>query len=198
LFQPLEAEMARDAERRQNRQTKMTPSQAKRQPKKRPQKSPGDHYTVASYGRAIRQACFRAGTRVFVTCSTKGLIVKVEGFNCTVARRRRLDLHDGRVAKIGSQEVALFDWATGSNKTFQVAGTAEILLDGQPARLEELRTSLPAWHPHQLRHTKATQIRREAGLDTARAVLGHRSPSTTEIYAELDLGRAVELMERIG
>jgi hypothetical protein len=30
---------------------------------------------------------------------------------------------------------------------------------------------VPAWRPHQLRHTKATEIRREAGLDAARAVL---------------------------
>ena len=32
LFQPLEAEMARDAERRQYRKTKITPSQARRRP----------------------------------------------------------------------------------------------------------------------------------------------------------------------
>jgi integrase len=57
---------------------------------------------------------------------------------------------------------------------------------------------LPQWHPHQLRHTKATEIRREAGLDAARAVLGHRSPAITEVYAELDVGRAAEVMERLG
>jgi hypothetical protein len=54
------------------------------------------------------------------------------------------------------------------------------------------------WHPNQLRHAKATEIRREAGLDAARAVLGHRSPSITETYAELDMGKAAEVMERLG
>jgi integrase len=54
------------------------------------------------------------------------------------------------------------------------------------------------WHPHQLRHAKATEIRREAGLDAARAVLGHRSPAITETYAELDLSKASEVMERLG
>jgi integrase len=58
--------------------------------------------------------------------------------------------------------------------------------------------ALPHWHPHQLRHTKATEIRREAGLDAARAVLGHRSPVVTEVYAELDIGKAAEVMERLG
>jgi len=55
-----------------------------------------------------------------------------------------------------------------------------------------------AWHPNQLRHTKATEIRREAGIDAARAVLGHRSPKVTETYAELDKGKAAEVMGRLG
>jgi integrase len=54
------------------------------------------------------------------------------------------------------------------------------------------------WHPNQLRHAKATELRREFGLDAARAVLGHRSPQVTEVYAELDLSRAAEVMGRLG
>jgi integrase len=58
--------------------------------------------------------------------------------------------------------------------------------------------AIPHWHPHQLRHTKATEIRREAGLDAARAVLGHRSPQITEVYAEIDVNKAADVMERLG
>jgi integrase len=54
------------------------------------------------------------------------------------------------------------------------------------------------WHPNRLRHTKATELRRELGLDAARAVLGHRSPQITEVYAELDVSRAAEAMARLG
>jgi integrase len=57
---------------------------------------------------------------------------------------------------------------------------------------------VPSWHPHQLRHTKATEIRREAGLDAARVVLGHRSPQVTEVYAEIDVNKAIDVMERLG
>jgi integrase len=60
------------------------------------------------------------------------------------------------------------------------------------------RAGVPHWHPNQLRHAKATEIRREAGLDAARVVLGHRSPQITEVYAELDTGKAAEVMERLG
>lgn len=54
------------------------------------------------------------------------------------------------------------------------------------------------WSPHQLRHTRATEIRHQADLDTARAVLGHQSAAVTEIYAEQDLSKAAKLMKRIG
>jgi integrase len=61
-----------------------------------------------------------------------------------------------------------------------------------------ITAGVPHWHPHQLRHTKATEIRREAGLDAARVVLGHRSPQITELYADLDVSRAAEIMEKLG
>lgn len=65
------------------------------------------------------------------------------------------------------------------------------------SRLREWRKE-NSWHPHQLRHTAATHIRREHGLDAARAVLGHRSPVVTEIYAELDHAKAAEIMADVG
>jgi integrase len=60
------------------------------------------------------------------------------------------------------------------------------------------RAGCPHWHPHQLRHSAATQIRREFGLDVARIVLGHSSPLVTEIYAEVDRDKALRVMEQIG
>ena len=66
---------------------------------------------------------------------------------------------------------------------------------GRPERGEP---PIPGWHPHQLRHNAATRLRREFGLDTARAVLGHSSTAVTEIYAELDIAKASEAMGRVG
>src|SRR5262249_11801491 len=60
------------------------------------------------------------------------------------------------------------------------------------------RAGVPHWAPNQLRHTRATELRKEHGLDTARAVLGHTSPVMTEVYAELDAAKAAEVMERLG
>lgn len=55
------------------------------------------------------------------------------------------------------------------------------------------------WHPHQLRHTAATIIRREFGLEAARIALGHSSALVTDaVYAERDRERVVEVMRKIG
>jgi integrase len=60
------------------------------------------------------------------------------------------------------------------------------------------RAGIRGWHPNQLRHSAATQLRREYGLDVARAVLGHSSPTVTEVYAEMDMTKASEAMREIG
>ncbi len=46
------------------------------------------------------------------------------------------------------------------------------------------------WHPHQLRHSRGTELRKLAGLEVAKAVLGHASLQATAIYAERDDGVA--------
>src|SRR5262249_15798426 len=46
------------------------------------------------------------------------------------------------------------------------------LTDDQRAELKAWRKS-HRWHPHQLRHTTATTIRRQFGIEAAQAVLGH-------------------------
>ena len=61
LFSPVRAMEAWNEERRQNRKTPMTPSQAKRQRKGRKRSPLRDHYDVPSYRRAIRRACLKAG-----------------------------------------------------------------------------------------------------------------------------------------
>jgi integrase len=69
-----------------------------------------------------------------------------------------------------------------------------------PEEKEELKRwrSEHRWHPNQLRHTRATEIRRLAGLDAARVLLGHTTPIVTEIYAELDSVKAAEVARQHG
>jgi integrase len=118
LFSPAESEAERAAQRRAERKTPMTPSQAKRTPKTARNRAPAQRYTVPSYRRAITRACDAAG--------------------------------------------------------------------------------VPRWHPHQLRHNAATELRAKYGIEAARVILGHRSAAITEVYAEQDRGAAVRIMAEVG
>lgn len=118
LFSPAEAESERSRERRIERRSPLTPSQAARRPKENGKRRPRDHYTVPSYRRAIERACVLAG--------------------------------------------------------------------------------IPTWHPHQLRHTRATELRRQYGVEAVRAVLGHSNIEATELYAEVDVQRARQIALEVG
>jgi integrase len=56
---------------------------------------------------------------------------------------------------------------------------------------------IPHWHPNQLRHSLATELRPH-GLDVTKTILGHTQVETTQVYAEKDLAAAMELVARIG
>lgn len=54
------------------------------------------------------------------------------------------------------------------------------------------------WTPNQLRHTAATAIGREFGLEAAQIALGHAGADVTQVYAERDLAKGAEVARRIG
>ena len=60
------------------------------------------------------------------------------------------------------------------------------------------KAGVPEWSPHQLKHNAGTAVRREFGVEVARAVLGHRNVSTTELYAQADAEKAREPHPRVG
>ena len=54
------------------------------------------------------------------------------------------------------------------------------------------------WSPNQLRHSAATEIRRQFGLEAASVVLGHARADVTQIYAERDLSLAAHVAREVG
>src|SRR5262249_1526380 len=64
-------------------------------------------------------------------------------------------------------------YALGINRAVQAANTAAACEACKPLEAEQrcaacLAKAIPHFHPHQLRHTKATEIRKQFGLDAAR------------------------------
>jgi site-specific recombinase XerC len=54
------------------------------------------------------------------------------------------------------------------------------------------------WSPNQLRHSTATKIRKEFGIEAAQVVLGHSKADVTQVYAERDSNLAANVMRAIG
>ena len=55
------------------------------------------------------------------------------------------------------------------------------------------KACVPRWHPNQLRHSRATEVRGGFGLEAAQVVLGHARANVTEVYAERDQALAVKV-----
>jgi integrase len=111
-------------------------------------------------------------------------------------KRRRPKVQAGNHYTTGGYAQAIMRAVEAANKAHACAACKALLAEERCTKCKA--GAIPRWHPHQLRHTKATEIRREAGLDAARAVLGHRSPAITEVYAEIDVNKATEVMGRLG
>jgi integrase len=54
------------------------------------------------------------------------------------------------------------------------------------------------WSPNMLRHSAATQIRSQFGLEEAQIILGHAKADITETYAERDLAKGLAVARLIG
>jgi integrase len=152
VFSPRRAEELRSAERRRQRQTPLTPSQAQRKPRKKPKRPKGEVYTVLAY----RNAIYRAAARAFPPPA-------------------ELARHKGESSAVWRQR----------------------LTDAEKERLRQWRVA-HQWHPHQLRHSAATALRKEYGIETAKILLGHSTLSATLTYAERDLAKALEVMRAVG
>ncbi len=66
------------------------------------------------------------------------------------------------------------------------------------SRQEQGLAAFPHWHPNQLRHSKATEVREHFGLEAAQVVLGHSKADVTQVYAERDFALAERVAQEIG
>ena len=59
------------------------------------------------------------------------------------------------------------------------------------------KAGIKPWHPNQLRHLAATNLRREFGIEIARAVLGYSSVDMKKVYVEMDATKARDSVGRV-
>jgi integrase len=69
---------------------------------------------------------------------------------------------------------------------------------GRAVRRAAERAGVEIWSPNRLRHSAATTIRKEFGLEAAQTVLGHASADVTQVYAERDQQLAANVARMLG
>ncbi|WP_254508940.1 tyrosine-type recombinase/integrase [Anatilimnocola floriformis] len=57
---------------------------------------------------------------------------------------------------------------------------------------------VPNWCPLQLRHSRATEVRKQFGIEGAQVTLGHVHANVTEVYAERNLELAITIARKTG
>ena len=60
------------------------------------------------------------------------------------------------------------------------------------------KASIEKWSPNRLRHAAATEVRSKFGLEAAQIFLGHSTADVTQVYAERDLAKGIEVARQIG
>ncbi len=121
----------------------------------------------------------------------------VHCFSPAESERQRLEArHEARVTpmscgnKPGSNRVRKPRTQPG---TFFTTGTY-----AQAIRYACTRGKLDKWSPNQLRHNRATVIREGYGIEAASVALGHSGLKVTEVYAEADRKKAMQVAKEIG
>jgi integrase len=71
------------------------------------------------------------------------------------------------------------------------------LSDQQKKELDEWQKD-HHWSPNRLRHAAATEIRSKFGLEAAQVILGHSQANVTQVYAERDIAKGIEVAKQIG
>ena len=65
-------------------------------------------------------------------------------------------------------------------------------------RVAAKKAAVVHWHPNQLRHLYASEVRKGHGLEAAQVLLGHSRADVTQIYAERNEELAGSIAARIG
>ena len=69
---------------------------------------------------------------------------------------------------------------------------------GAAVRRACTRAGVRPWHPHQIRHTRGTEVRKQYKLEGAQVALGHSHAKITETYAERDHDLALKIAQETG
>jgi integrase len=65
-------------------------------------------------------------------------------------------------------------------------------------RRAAVKAGVGTWSPHRIRHTFATEVRKQYGLEAVQVTLGHAHASISEVYAQRDYALAARVAKEVG
>jgi integrase len=191
VFSARRAVAEQRTEKHARRRSKVPPSQRRRAERalEHPREEIADHFTPHTLRRAIARGV-RAANAAMIREQLLTAAAELPGDARAAAAAWIARLSNERCATESGE------LAVGAAALQAVAGD-EAWAAAAIAACEKLPLLEP-WGPNRLRHSAATRIRREEGLEAARVVLGHARAAVTEVYAEADHERSREIMRRLG
>jgi integrase len=110
--------------------------------------------------------------------------------------RRRAAQHESRRTPLSCGN------RPGTNRKAKPRRTAGEKYDrnsyARAVRRAAVAAKVGTWSPHRLRHTFATEVRKQFGLEAVQVCLGHAAAQVSEIYAERDFAKAANVARLIG
>lgn len=184
-FSPADSESQRRAAMRSRRKSKVQPSQVDRS-KAHPRRKPGLHYDAASYRTAVHRACDKAFGKAEGPFTWEQLLTRKQW--------RKLKPRD--LLRRGT--TGRWKRASSVQGIFGKRPPVDAEAPMVPKDDWYFKAAIPRWSPNQLRHSTATALRKQFGIEAARLILGHSKIETSEIYAERDQAKAAEIMREVG
>jgi integrase len=110
--------------------------------------------------------------------------------------KRRAALHEARKVPLSCGN------RPGSNKKARPCRTPGDKYDrnsyARAVRRAAQKAGVKNWSPHRLRHTFASEVRKQFGLEAVQVCLGHSQARVSEIYAQRDFSKAANVARQIG
>lgn len=139
------------------------------------------------------------GRKVLEEFIAGGRVVDPSGplFSPRRAREERFAaMRESRKSKVPPSQVNRKKASPDPKKTPAAAYTAGTYAHAVKAAAKKAGT--PHWHPNQLRHLYASEVRKNHGLEAAQVLLGHARADVTQVYAEKNASLAASVAAKVG
>lgn len=154
---------------------------------------------LKQHHRDVMDLCLKTGSRPGEICMLTGeLIDRTEDVWKAVLRNHKMShKNKQRTLLFGAQSQLILRRYLKADPTEKLFTLSRASVSNAIKRAC-LKLGIKKFTLHWMRHTAASRFREEYGLDTAQVLLGHASADITEVYAAVDMKKALQVARDAG